>query len=60
MKYSLSPREILRAEPKGFSKGLGYMSSNIPTPVIIQTLSISIKIFFGVHNTNLTYHIFVK
>ena len=37
MKYSPSPREILRAKPKGFLEG----SSNIyiPTHVTIQTFS---------------------
>ena len=41
MKYSLSTREILRAEPKGFPKGSGYISPYIPTQVILQTFSIS-------------------
>ena len=41
MKYSLSPREIPRAEPKGFPEGSGYISPYIPTQVIIQTFSIS-------------------
>ena len=41
MKYSLSPRKILRAEPEGFSKGSVYISLYILTQVIIQTLSIS-------------------
>ena len=40
MKYSLSPREILRAKPKGFSEGSGYISEDIPTRVTIQTFSI--------------------
>ena len=40
-KYSLSPRKIPRAKPKGFSKGSGYISPFILTQVIIQTLSIS-------------------
>ena len=31
MKYSLSPREILRAKPKGFSEGSGYISSYFPS-----------------------------
>ena len=30
MKYSLSPREILRAKHKGFPEGSGYISSYIP------------------------------
>ena len=41
MKYSLSTREIMRTEPKGFPKGLGYISPYNPPPVIIQTFSIS-------------------
>ena len=31
MKYSLSTREIPRAEPKGFPYGSGYISPYIPT-----------------------------
>ena len=31
MKYSLSTGEIPRAEPKGFPKGSGFISPNIPT-----------------------------
>ena len=31
MKYSLSPREILRAKPEGFPDGLSYVSSYLPT-----------------------------
>ena len=41
MKYSLSTREIPRAEPEGFPEGSGYISPYIPTGVIIQTFSIS-------------------
>ena len=41
MKYSLSTREIPRAEPKGFPEGSGYISPYIPTRVIIQIFSIS-------------------
>jgi hypothetical protein len=41
VKYSLSTREILRAEPEGFPEGSGYISPYIPTRVIIQTFSIS-------------------
>ena len=41
MKYSLSTREIPRAEPMGFPKGSGYISRYIPTRVKIQTFSIS-------------------
>ena len=41
MKYSFSPRKILRAEPEGFYKGSSYISPYILTQVIIQTLSIS-------------------
>ena len=38
--YSLSPREIPRAEPEVFPEGSGYISPYILTWVIIQTLSI--------------------
>ena len=31
VKFSLSSREIPRAEPKGFLKGSGCISQNIPT-----------------------------
>ena len=31
VKYSLSAREIPRAEPEGFLKGSGYISPCIPT-----------------------------
>ena len=41
VKYSLSTREIPRAEPKGFPEGRGYISPYIPTSVIIQRFSIS-------------------
>ena len=41
MKYSLSTREILRAEPKGFPQGSGYISLYILTRVIVHTFSIS-------------------
>ena len=41
VKYSLSTREIPRAEPEGFPKGWGYISLYILTWVIIQTFSIS-------------------
>ena len=41
MKYSLSLREIPRAKPAGFHQGSGYISSFIPTPVTIQTFSIT-------------------
>ena len=40
VKYSLSTREILRPEPKGFPEGSGYISPYILTSVIIQTFSI--------------------
>ena len=40
VKYSLSTREIPRAERKGFPDGSGNISLYIPTPVIIKTLSI--------------------
>ena len=45
MKYSLSTREIPRAEPEGFPEESGYISPYIPTGVIIQTFSISKSIF---------------
>ena len=41
VKYSLTPREIPMAEPKGFPEGSGYISPYIPTWVMIQTFSIS-------------------
>ena len=41
VKYSLSVREIPRAEPKGFPEGSVYNSPYIPPLVIIQTFSIS-------------------
>ena len=41
MKYSMSMREIPRAEPEGFPEGSGYISPYIPTPVIIRTSIIS-------------------
>ena len=41
MKYSLSPREILRVKPKEFPEGLGYISLYIPTRVTIQTFSMA-------------------
>ena len=41
MKYSLSQREILRATPKRFLEGSGYISSYIATPVTIQTFLIT-------------------
>ena len=37
MKYSLSPREILRAKPEGFPEDSGYISLYIPSQVTIQT-----------------------
>ena len=40
MKYSLSPREIPRANSEGFSKSSCYISPYIPNGVIMQTLSI--------------------
>ena len=40
MKYRLSTRKILRAEPKGFPEPSGYISLYILTCVIIQTFSI--------------------
>ena len=39
VKYSLSPKEILRAKPEGFPEGLGYISPYIFTRVTIQTFS---------------------
>ena len=41
MKYSLSLRKILRAQPEGFPEGLGYNSLYIRIQVIIQTFSIT-------------------
>ena len=41
MKYRLSPREIQRAEPEGFSEGSGYILLYILPQVMIQILSIS-------------------
>ena len=41
VKYSLIPRELLRAEPKGFFEGSGYFSQYIPTWVTIHILSFS-------------------
>ena len=41
MKYRLSPREILRAEPEGFPEGSGDISSYTPTQVTIQEFSIT-------------------
>ena len=41
MKYSLSKREIPRAEPKGFPEESEYISPYIPTLIIIQIFSIS-------------------
>ena len=41
VKYTLSTREIPRAEPEGFPEGSGYISPYIPTWVVIQTFSIS-------------------
>ena len=41
MKYSLSPREIPRAKPKGFPEGLCYISSYFLIRVTIQTFSIT-------------------
>ena len=41
MKYSLSTREIPRAELKEFHEGVGYNSPYILTRVILQTLSMS-------------------
>ena len=41
VEYSLTTREIVRAEPEGFPEGSGYISPYIRTWVIIQTFSIS-------------------
>ena len=38
VKYSLSAREIPRAEPERFPKGSGYISPYIPIQVIIQDI----------------------
>ena len=47
-KYSLNTREILRAERNGFPEDSGYILLNIPTPVILQTLSISKRYTFSI------------
>ena len=44
VKYGLSPKEIPRANPKGFPEGSGYISPYIPTRVTIQTFSITIPV----------------
>ena len=41
MKYSLSLREVPRAKPEGYPEGSDYISLYIPTPVTIQTSSIT-------------------
>ena len=41
MKYRLSPREILRAEPEGFPEGSGDILSYTSTLVTIQSFSIT-------------------
>ena len=41
VKYCLSPRKILRAEPEGFSKGLVYISTYILNRFLILILAIS-------------------
>ena len=41
MKYSLSPREILRAKPKGFPEGSDYILLYFLTRVTIQKFSIT-------------------
>ena len=41
VKYSLSTRELPRAEPERFSEGSGYISPYILSCVTIQTFSIS-------------------
>ena len=41
MKYSLSPREIPRAKPGGFSEGSGYISFYFLTRVTTETFSIT-------------------
>ena len=43
MKYRISPREFLRAEPKRTSEGSGYNLLYILTCVITQKLLVSIK-----------------
>ena len=48
MKYSLSTREIPRAEPLGFPEGLGYISPDILTLVIIQTFSNPKRYIFSI------------
>ena len=41
MKYSLNTREISRAKPKGFPKGLGHISLYISTQVSMQVFTIA-------------------
>ena len=41
MKYSLSPREILRAKSEGFPEGKGYILQYIPTHVSHVTCHVS-------------------
>ena len=41
MKYSVSRREILKAKPKVFPEGSGYISSYFLTRVTIQTFLIT-------------------
>ena len=41
MKYSLSPREILRAKAVGFPEGSGYISLYFLTRVTIRTFSMT-------------------
>ena len=43
MKYSLSLREIPRANPEGFLKGSGYISLYFLTVVTIQTFQLQIQ-----------------
>ena len=46
MKYSLSPREIQRAKPEGFSEGSVYISWYNPNQITLQTFSITTAALF--------------
>ena len=46
VKYTLSTREFSREESKGFPETSDYISPYILTPVIIQTFTISEKVYF--------------
>ena len=56
MKYSLSTREIKRAEPNGFYEGSGYISPYILPLVIIQTFSITKKVTIDFPRAQAIFH----